>query len=169
MINLYVYGDPVAQGRPRFTNKGGFPHVFDPKLSADWKKTITQQVILEMKRQGLTQYEPGVALVISTVFNLKAPQRLCKKLDTPHTTKPDADNLLKPIVDAILERTIKAALIPVVCKDDNQVVSMLVYKRYALAPQLTGVNIAVLTLDEYIATGILSVILSKLHKEVDND
>ncbi len=45
MINCTVYGDPVAQGRPRFTTAGGFARAYDPAKSRDYKQYVRQEAL----------------------------------------------------------------------------------------------------------------------------
>jgi len=37
-----ILGDPIAQGRPRFTRSG---HTYNPKRSKDWKNEIKRQML----------------------------------------------------------------------------------------------------------------------------
>jgi len=45
MIDFFVYGNPVAQGRPRFARRGNFVATYDPKESKSWKETVKWQAI----------------------------------------------------------------------------------------------------------------------------
>jgi len=40
MIRFTVYGEPVAQGRPRATNINGHIRMYDPKKSRDFKDYV---------------------------------------------------------------------------------------------------------------------------------
>ncbi len=40
MIEFTVYGEPVAQGRPRASTRGGFVKMYDAKKSKDFKQYV---------------------------------------------------------------------------------------------------------------------------------
>ena len=46
-MKLVIYGEPVAQGRPRFSRRGNFVTTYDPPKSKAYKALV--------KRQALTQ------------------------------------------------------------------------------------------------------------------
>lgn len=131
MISFTVYGEPVAQGRPKFTTVNGFPRAYDPAKSSDFKRYV---------KLAATEYAPkelwlGALSIVITAYR-SMPKYLS---DKPHlaaaaereeilpTTKPDADNYLKGVKDALKG---------VIWKDDNQVVDVYVGKRFSAKPRI---------------------------------
>ena len=128
MINFFVFGDPVPQGRPRFTTKP-FPMAYDPKTSKDWKKVVATHA-----RCSKPDILEG-PLHMSLSFYLKRPKSLPKKVKH-HIKKPDLDNLAKAVKDA---------LEGICFLRDQQVVSMDLKKEYATegVTGATGVRVTI--------------------------
>lgn len=127
-----VYGNPMAQGRPRFYRRGSFVGVYDPVKSKNWKSEVKRQAI-ENKVRVLEG-----ALGMSLHFKLPRPKSLPKKFKH-HTKKPDVDNLAKGIKDGLKG----------VCyKDDSQVVMLVVTKTYAESGEQTGVDVILAQISE---------------------
>lgn len=130
VLNVRVYGIPVAQGRPRaFKTPSGAVRVYDPAASKDWKRTVLAQVL--PVRPPLPLDEP---LGMSLIFYLPRPKSLPRRVRRP-VTRPDASNLLKAVEDALLG---------VVYRDDSLLVDLVVRKYYDPAP---GVQILVWRVD----------------------
>lgn len=121
-INCRIYGCPVPQGRPRFQKIGNFVKPYDPQESKSWKETVKSQVI---DRGGATILDG--ALTMTLRFHLPRPKSLPKKV-THHTKKPDVDNLVKAIKDALRG----------ICyNDDSQIVDLHAHKEYHEQPGVT--------------------------------
>ena len=39
-LTVTIPGEPVSQGRPRFSTHGGFPRAYDPKKSKEGKQSV---------------------------------------------------------------------------------------------------------------------------------
>ena len=126
VLDVRIYGLPVAQGRPRaFKMPSGHIRMYDPATSKDWKRTVLAQVLSVKPLTPLN--EPlGMALT----FYLQRPKSLPKRIRLP-MTRPDASNMLKAVEDALLG---------VVYRDDAAIVDLVVRKRYDPSP---GVQILV--------------------------
>jgi len=110
MITLSLPVDPTPKGRPRFTQQG---RVYTPKRTKS-----AEDLIKEMARQ---QYRNGPikgALSVLVVFTIKRPKSV--KRDYP-TVKPDLDNCLKLLLDALNGITYD---------DDAQIIEINVSKKY---------------------------------------
>lgn len=113
-INLTIYGNPVPQGRPRFKRVGNFVKTYDPEKSKNWKESIRWQAI-QQKAPMLSG-----ALSMRLEFWLFRPKSMPKKVFYP-VKKPDMDNLLKAVQDA-LER---------ICYErDSQIIQVEMIKHY---------------------------------------
>ncbi len=125
-----IWGVPVAQGRPKFYRKGNFVGVYDPVKSKNWKAEIKRQVILQkpMLHDG--------AVGIKLHFALPMPKTLPKKV-IYHTKKPDLDNLIKAVKDA---------LNGICYKDDSQITQIFAKKKYCESP-FVAINIFDLPLE----------------------
>jgi len=124
-IDLTVYGNAVPQGRPRFATikkrtGQSFAHVYDPKTSKDWKENVRQQAIINK-----VPFLNG-ALSMSIHFCLPRPQSLPKKVKY-HVKRPDLDNLVKAIKDALRG---------IAYKDDSQIFSLFCLKNYGEPPRV---------------------------------
>lgn len=124
LYKLTIYGEPVAQGRARstiITAKTGkqFVSHYDPAKSRNYKEFIQRQIIINGPPGKLLD-EP---LVLSCrVYRLK-PKSKSKKVIYP-VTKPDLDNYIKSIKDAMNK---------IVIRDDSIIVGYKeIWKFYTL-------------------------------------
>lgn len=129
VYNLFVKGEPKAQPRPRMATSG---HVYNPKSADAWKEEIMASFAV-CRRPTITD-----AVRLKVYFFMPAPKamRIDRKNDryVPHTTKPDTDNLLKAVMDALTDIG--------VWKDDNLVFWTEAIKWYA---EETGAQIIIET------------------------
>jgi len=94
MYQLFVNGTPKAQPRPRTTKTG---HVYNPHSADAWKEEIKAAFLPVLK----TVIVGPVYLCVT--FFLQAPKamKLKENEKKPHDKKPDKDNLLKAVMDAM--------------------------------------------------------------------
>lgn len=123
MVHLIIRGEPIAQPRPRATVFAGRPHVVSANSRHPigvWKQRIIAAV--EAQFSGPPLAGP---LRLDVEFYLGRPGRLCRKKDEagplPCVARPDLDNLVKAVKDALSGR---------VYGDDCQVVEERARKRY---------------------------------------
>ena len=127
MIKLVIDGEPVAQGRPKFTTRGKFAKAYDPAKSRNYKKYVALVARQQYKLKPLTG-----ALKISCTFyrpiqqsGSKAVKNAKLKHITRPTVKPDIDNYFKCVTDALKG----------ICWiDDNQIVDVEMHKHYDEQP-----------------------------------
>lgn len=98
-----VLGEPVAQGRPRFSRQGGFVKAYDPAKSRDYKQYV---------RLVAAQDAPAVPVTGAVLLSLKIYRAMPKSMSKAKreaalagqlrpTTKPDVSNVLKGVEDAL--------------------------------------------------------------------
>lgn len=124
-----IEGDPVAKARPRFFRKGGYMGTFTPDNTVNWENYLKSEVL----RQGRVWFEGAVSLTCQ--FFLKRPKSLPKKV-VDHLKKPDIDNLLKSVKDA---------LNGICYPDDSHIVKVIATKEYGIR---RGVLITLVSLQE---------------------
>jgi len=129
-FDLFVSGEPVAQGRPRFTTISGHARAVDPAKSREYKQIVSVMARQKMGELGLSPMEGPLKLQIH-VFRIP-PKSMGKKKGAEAcafsrgiTTKPDLDNYIKLVSDA---------LNGVVFVDDSQVVAIEADKRFSATP-----------------------------------
>jgi Holliday junction resolvase RusA-like endonuclease len=129
MIEFTVYGEPVAQGRPRATTIAGKVRMYDPAKSRDYKDYIRLAASQEAPETPLE----GALLLVVDIYR-PIPKSFSKKKtaqaeagEIRPTTKPDVDNYIK---------TIKDALKNIMWRDDSQVVEVVARKWYSQKPRI---------------------------------
>ena len=124
-MNLFTKIDitPVAKARPRVTMVGGRARAYTPKKSADYERQIAREWAHERQ---------SAAARLDIVFGIPIPQSWSKKQQDAAASglllpakKPDIDNLIKAVMDA---------LNGVAYDDDNQVIELSAKKVYAPEP-----------------------------------
>lgn len=124
-IHIVVPGPPQAQKRHRHTARGKFVRVYDPSSAdkADFLACCLQKCPPE-PLEG--------PLMIELHFGMPRPKShytkkgLRQTAPIFHTAKPDSDNLVKLIFDALNGRF---------WRDDSQIVKLFVTKLYSSQPQ----------------------------------
>lgn len=109
---------PIAKARPRLGKYG----TYTPKTTVDYEKAV--QLAYQNKFKKEKPFEKPVQMEIN--FYFQVPKSYTKKQrlqfeegDKPHTKKPDLDNLVKAVTDA---------LNGFAYKDDSQIYSMVIQK-----------------------------------------
>lgn len=105
-LKFVVEGEPVSQGRPRFTR---FGKPYEEKKCTEAKEKIKEIAESEMYNQGYTIAVAGMPVVLSCVFYLPIPSNKRKwwkvaaelGMIAPSVKKKDVDNCFKLVSDAI--------------------------------------------------------------------
>lgn len=128
ILRFTVAGKPVGKARPRFTRRG---FAYTPEKTVRYEAAVRAACIEAMKAQGV-QKRVGVPLAIKCEFFFEPPKSWSKKRRTeaadlaPYDQKPDGDNLLKIVKDA---------LNGVAYDDDKRICSETATKLYSVASQ----------------------------------
>jgi Holliday junction resolvase RusA-like endonuclease len=114
-VEFTIVGEPVAQGRPRFSNHGGFTRVYDPSKQHIRYAAGEAMKLLDKPLEGAIHFKAqfGIPMPASQARKRNPRPRIWR------IKKPDLDNLSK---------TVKDGCSKVVFMDDSQVVRMTVEK-----------------------------------------
>ena len=128
-----IPGEPVAMGRHRTTKTG---HTYTPQKTRDAKAHIAHSVSRQFKSPPL-----GSPLRLTVIFYFPPSKEIQKKQpdgvrrgDIPVAKKPDLDNLIKTVGDA---------LNGILWEDDKLIVDVRAVKQYSLEPRI-GLMVEVL-------------------------
>lgn len=124
-----VEGLPVGKQRPRATVFGGHARIYTPSKTTSYEALVRG----EFKQQcgNILPLDGAVKVEIQVYYQLEKKHYLKRGINAEGirklngelfpTKKPDPDNIAKSIMDALNS---------VAYKDDSQVVSLIVFKRY---------------------------------------
>jgi Holliday junction resolvase RusA-like endonuclease len=135
-IDFFVAGIPKAQPRVKAFVRGGHAGVYTPDSAESWKQAVRQQAVANAP-ESLVAHPIRVELD----FFLPRPKAHLDKHGVPkakspvwHCKKPDLDNLIKAVTDAITD-TQRVWL------DDSQIYEITATKTYALYQSGCSVSI----------------------------
>lgn len=132
MISFTVLGQPVGKGRPRTRvvhGKGkSFAQIYTDSKTKQAENTILAQAL---QHRPASPIEGPIRLSVTSVFGVPASWSKRKRAEAlagavRPTGKPDVDNLVKALMDA---------LNGVFYLDDTQVVQLIAIKQYGEVPQ----------------------------------
>jgi Holliday junction resolvase RusA-like endonuclease len=139
-ITFTVPGKPVAKGRARSTRSGRH---YTPERTRVAESTVLANWFLQV---GIDREPHAGPFTIEIVSTFEAPKSWSKakraaaiRGEIPHTTKPDADNLLKLIKDALINAAYR---------DDSQAFHVGARKQYG-ETAATTVNLNFYPTTEY--------------------
>jgi Holliday junction resolvase RusA-like endonuclease len=135
-LDFHVSGTPKAQPRVKAFVRGGHAGVYTPDSAESWKQAVRQQAIANAPecftaapiRIHLDFFLPRPKGHYKRDGSLKADQAIW------HQRKPDLDNLIKAVTDAITD-TQRIWL------DDSQICQLTATKTYAL--QRSGCSVRI--------------------------
>ena len=131
-LKFEVPGSPIGQGRPKFSTINGHAKAYDPEKSRNYKAYVKLLATQAMKEQGFTMIDGPCCLDIMAFFEVpkskskKFKERALLGLERP-TKKPDIDNIVKALQDA---------LNGLAYKDDSSIVFLSVAKCYSEIPRV---------------------------------
>jgi len=132
MIFFTIYGDPVAQGRARFSTRNGKSYAYDPPKSKAYKKLVSLTAIQYMTERNLAPISGPVYATINVYVPIpkswskaKRTQALSGALQP--ISKPDLSNYVKGIEDG---------LEGICYNNDSQIVRMASSKDYSNNPRV---------------------------------
>ena len=139
MYKFTVYGECKGKGRPKFARRGNFVKTYTPEATANYETLVRLSFIQENPDFKTIEKDIPLTCIITiykgipkSVSKKKRLQMLCEIIRP--TSKPDIDNSVKSIFDA---------LNGVAYHDDSQIVDLSVRKCYGETPKVEVV------IDEY--------------------
>ena len=113
-VHINLEGKLIGKGRPRFTKSG---HTYTPERTRAAEASLAWEAQQIMRERGLKPFKRPIKLVISLFvsFPKSWSKRAIAEASPFYTGKPDADNQVKLIGDA---------LNGVVWEDDSQIVAI---------------------------------------------
>ena len=133
MLKIVIPGSPIGQGRPKFSTINGHPKAYDPEKSRNYKAYVRMLATQAMKDTGFERIDGPCAVLINAFFEVpkskskRFREAALKGTERP-TKKPDIDNIVKAIQDALNGLTYK---------DDACIVDLACHKYYGEIPQVT--------------------------------
>ena len=131
-LKFEVPGSPIGQGRPKFSTINGHAVAYDPEKSRNYKAYVKMLAVQAMKDNGFNMIDGPCCLDIMAFFEVpkskskKFKERALLGLERP-TKKPDIDNIVKALQDA---------LNGLAYKDDSSIVYLSVAKCYSEIPRV---------------------------------
>jgi len=125
---FFINGTPIPKGRPRAAVRGTHTILYTPNRTKEYEDHVAEVASMNIPKTGVILGP----IAISLTFHMKAPKKYAKKMETPHVTRPDVDNLAKAILDG---------LEGVMYKNDAQVTTLYAHKCYGDKPRV-GVSIS---------------------------
>ena len=104
MMELVIYGEPIPQGRPKFTKSG---HAYDPQRSKNYKTLVRFWVTQHLKKiNGWKPLENALWVDLTFYFGIPTSWKKEKRIKAsqgrirPTVRNGDIDNMIKAILDA---------------------------------------------------------------------
>ena len=138
-IEFFVPGTPVGKGRPRAARRGAGVVMFTPEKTAGYEMLVAATAAAALSCDALAAHQlldGPLEAVLEMRFPVPASWSKAKRARALagiewHTSKPDADNVAKAILDACNG---------VVFRDDAQVVMLVATKAFSDGP---GVRVVI--------------------------
>lgn len=138
---ITIPGAPVPKARPKFARMGNFVRAYTPAGTEKYERRVKALAQAEMMTTGMAMMLGPVRLEVVLTLPIRASWSKRKKLAAETgallpAIKPDLDNLLKALQDALNH---------IVFHDDSQIVDLHVTKQYGVTP---GAKITVTALGD---------------------
>lgn len=130
--SFYVPGEPRGKARPRTANVGGQQWHYTPQTTREYENWVRDQYAIQCRGAEMIPKGVNVAITIDCIFsvpqsaNRRRQEKMLSGLIRP-VKRPDADNVLKIVADA---------LNGLAYHDDAQIVSATVTKLYGPEPMV---------------------------------
>lgn len=130
MKKFTVYGNPIGKSRPKFSTINGYAQTYTPAKTTNYENLVR---LSYQQKYGGQIIEKDIPLRVEISAYFPIPKSISKKKheqmqagEIRHTKKPDSDNIVKAICDALNS---------VAYYDDSQVCELIVKKYYSDEPR----------------------------------
>jgi len=123
-MKFVILGEPVPKGRPHLSSFGGHARAYTPAKTRKAEDNMRAQIVNQLPKDWIPYNETPLSIHIF-IFRSK-PKSISKKRIFP-VTKPDLDNFIKSILDAMNS---------VVFRDDSIVCKIEALKNYDDIPRI---------------------------------
>ena len=132
IVGFTVDGVPVGKGRPKFARRGNFVTAYTPAKTKTYEEQVALVSRIAMKTENKTICSSAIRVNMEIFVPIPKSWSKIKRTRALNgeeypTTKPDADNVAKGVLDA---------LNGIVFEDDKQVVGLFIVKRYSDRPRV---------------------------------
>ena len=127
-VKFTIFGTPKGKGRPRFMKRGNYVKVSTPPETVNYENLVKLEYEYQCDKYFFGDKELGMTVtayysIAKSASKKKREQMLAGQIRP--TKKPDCDNVLKAVADALNQ---------IAYKDDAQLVETTVKKFYADEP-----------------------------------
>jgi len=130
-VKFTIPGEPTGKGRPRFSRQGQFVRTYTPAKTENYEALV--RLAYQQQCRGV-RFDDDAMIDARIMCYFAVPKSASKKKTTAMlagkirpTKKPDADNIVKIILDSCNQ---------VAYRDDTQVVDCQVRKFYSIEPKV---------------------------------
>lgn len=131
MIKFTYHGEAVGKGRPRYSRRGEYVHTYTPQKTKNFEDAIRFE-FMASNCEAMPVYDREISLKANVLVGIPIPksyskkkQALCRDRFIAPSKKPDIDNILKSVFDALNGYAFA---------DDVQIVRVYAEKVYAEEP-----------------------------------
>lgn len=130
-ISFTVLGEPQGKGRPKFSRQGGFVKTYTPDKTVLYENLIRTEYLRQCPSLRFADKEP-LTMHIRAYYSIpksvsrKRQAAMAEGLIRP-VKKPDADNIIKVVADALNK---------LAYRDDADLVQVSLIKFYSRQPRL---------------------------------
>jgi Holliday junction resolvase RusA-like endonuclease len=143
-MTFFIYGDPKGQPRPRaFARKMGAKYVarvYDSDVADEWKRAV-DQAIVKAYSEHKPAFEDHRPFEVVMTFWMRRPKShfnahgfVKPSMPMRNAQKPDADNLVKLVLDRITR-------LELIWRDDSQVAYLTIAKYWSDKDENVGCNL----------------------------
>ena len=107
MIKFTYHGEAVGKGRPRYSKRGDYVHTYTPQKTKNFEDALRFE-FMASNCEPMPVYDREVTLQANILIGVSIPksyskkkQALCRDRFIAPSKKPDIDNILKSIFDAL--------------------------------------------------------------------
>ena len=131
MIKFTYHGEAVGKGRPRVSRRGNYVHTYTPEKTRVFEEAMRFE-FMASNSESMPVYEKDKSLKAKVIIGVSIPKSyskkkhaLCRDRVLTPAKKPDIDNILKAVFDALNGYAFE---------DDSQIVMVYAEKYYSEEP-----------------------------------